>query len=228
MTIPAPRRSSSPYAAASGRATYEPYREGVVPWHAAVAATYCHATAPLRRLGGSVRHRGGPRWRWPRTVPEPHRRGVRVAARDDGSGQRAVPAQADRAALDLAEAVVLEGRVGETFDGGGHRRGRPRRAHPGQRSGDRRLASARHRVDPGDPVRVKLVAVDPERARSNSNASADDRVRNPRRRAPVGCATLATSADREEVAHDDCLCGSRPRSRTASPLTITSWVRPPM
>ena len=31
-------------------ASYVPYHEGVVPWHAAMAATYAHATAPLRRL----------------------------------------------------------------------------------------------------------------------------------------------------------------------------------
>src|SRR6185312_741747 len=35
---------------AGGGASYEPYREGVVPWHSAMAATYAHATAPLRRL----------------------------------------------------------------------------------------------------------------------------------------------------------------------------------
>jgi exoribonuclease R len=27
-----------------------PWRDGIVPWHAAMAATYAHATAPLRRL----------------------------------------------------------------------------------------------------------------------------------------------------------------------------------
>jgi exoribonuclease R len=31
-------------------ASYEPFRSGEVPWHAAVAAIYAHATAPLRRL----------------------------------------------------------------------------------------------------------------------------------------------------------------------------------
>lgn len=35
---------------ASAGASYQPYREGVVPWHEAMAATYAHATAPLRRL----------------------------------------------------------------------------------------------------------------------------------------------------------------------------------
>src|SRR4051794_35910257 len=35
---------------ASGGADYVPFQPGVVPWHAAMAATYVHATAPLRRL----------------------------------------------------------------------------------------------------------------------------------------------------------------------------------
>ncbi|SNS81783.1 RNB domain-containing protein [Sphingomonas laterariae] len=35
---------------AGAGASYAPYEAGVVPWHAAVAATYAHATAPLRRL----------------------------------------------------------------------------------------------------------------------------------------------------------------------------------
>ena len=30
-------------------------------------------------------------------------------------------------------------------------------------------------------------------------------VRKPTTGAPIGCATVALSADREEVAHDDCL-----------------------
>ncbi|MEZ5251095.1 MAG: RNB domain-containing ribonuclease [Ilumatobacteraceae bacterium] len=34
----------------AGGARYEPFRPGEVPWHAAMAATYSHATAPLRRL----------------------------------------------------------------------------------------------------------------------------------------------------------------------------------
>ena len=35
---------------ASGGASYEPYRQDSTPWHAAMAAKYAHATAPLRRL----------------------------------------------------------------------------------------------------------------------------------------------------------------------------------
>jgi exoribonuclease R len=35
---------------AGAPAGYMPFRQGVVPWHSAMAATYVHATAPLRRL----------------------------------------------------------------------------------------------------------------------------------------------------------------------------------
>jgi len=35
---------------ASGGASYVPYSPGARPWHSAVAATYAHGTAPLRRL----------------------------------------------------------------------------------------------------------------------------------------------------------------------------------
>ena len=40
-----------------------PYREGKVPRHSAMAATYAHATAPLRRLGD--RYVGLAARRWP-------------------------------------------------------------------------------------------------------------------------------------------------------------------
>jgi len=35
---------------AGSGASYQPSEDGVVPWHEAMAATYAHATAPLRRL----------------------------------------------------------------------------------------------------------------------------------------------------------------------------------
>jgi exoribonuclease R len=35
---------------AAGGARYVPFEPGVTPWHSAMAATYVHATAPLRRL----------------------------------------------------------------------------------------------------------------------------------------------------------------------------------
>ncbi|MDB5723918.1 MAG: ribonuclease [Novosphingobium sp.] len=95
-------------------ASYAPYRAGEVPWHAAVAATYCHATAPLRRLadryvvqaalavanGAAV----------PLAVTETFERLSPVMAKAD-----ARDGQLDRAAIDLAETAVLAGREGEVF-----------------------------------------------------------------------------------------------------------------
>ena len=99
---------------AGPRATYAPYQEGIVPWHSAMAATYAHATAPLRRLAD---------------------RYVIEAALQIASGGAVSPglttifqilppvmdradaraAQIERATLDLAEAIMLEGSEGKRF-----------------------------------------------------------------------------------------------------------------
>jgi exoribonuclease R len=96
-------------------AFYAPYRAGEKPWHAAVAATYAHSTAPLRRLadryvveaalalanGRSV----------PRQVDEAFSELPSVMARAGSLSGRT-----EAAVLDLAEAVILCGREGELFD----------------------------------------------------------------------------------------------------------------
>jgi exoribonuclease R len=99
---------------AGPRASYAPYRDGVVPWHSAMAATYAHATAPLRRLadryvieavlqiiaGGTVSGE----------LSEAFERLPAVmTAAEEKSGQ------VDRAVLDLAEAAMLQGREGTKF-----------------------------------------------------------------------------------------------------------------
>lgn len=99
---------------AGPKASYAPYRAGALPWHSAMAATYAHATAPLRRLAD-------------RYVIEAI---VEIANKGTVSGELtaiferlpAVMAQAeekagevDRAILDLAEAAILEGREGDHF-----------------------------------------------------------------------------------------------------------------
>lgn len=95
-------------------AGYVPYREGETPWHAAVAATYAHATAPLRRLAdrfvvrATLAIAGGEPV--PPAVTEAFEKLPAVMARADALG-----AQIQRAAVDLAEAVILEGREGESF-----------------------------------------------------------------------------------------------------------------
>lgn len=99
---------------AGGGASYQPYRAGVTPWHSAVAATYAHATAPLRRLADQyvvqaalAVANGQP---VPDAVQAAFERLPLPMARADAIGGRI-----DRAVVDLAEAVMLEGREGETF-----------------------------------------------------------------------------------------------------------------
>ncbi|HEV8408049.1 MAG TPA: RNB domain-containing ribonuclease [Sphingomicrobium sp.] len=95
-------------------ASYAPYREGVVPWHSAMAATYAHATAPLRRLAdryvieATLQIMAGQAVSAEliaafEKLPE-------VMARAEGKAS-----QVERAVLDLAEAVILGGREGSRF-----------------------------------------------------------------------------------------------------------------
>ena len=95
-------------------ASYVPWQPGVVPWHAAMAATYAHATAPLRRLADRYVVRaalavanGQP---VPAAVSEAFERLPKAMAR---AGAR--DSQIERAAIDLAEAAILAGREGEVF-----------------------------------------------------------------------------------------------------------------
>lgn len=95
-------------------ASYEPWREGVKPWHAAVAATYAHATAPLRRLADRYVVRAALAVangeEVPAVVTDAFGRLAPVMAKAD-----ALAGRIDRAAIDLAEAVMLSASVGETF-----------------------------------------------------------------------------------------------------------------
>jgi VacB/RNase II family 3'-5' exoribonuclease len=100
---------------ASPGAGYEPYRGGVRPWHSAVAASYAHATAPLRRLADRFVVEAALAVANGRPVPEPvqaafDRLPVIMQKADALAGQIA------RAVIDLAEAVSLSGREGERFD----------------------------------------------------------------------------------------------------------------
>jgi len=144
-------------------AAYMPYRAGVVPWHAALAATYVHATAPLRRLADRYVIRAALAIAGGRPVPdaatEAFARLPEVMARADARS-----AQIERAVIDLAEAVMLESRVGETFEAVV--------TDLDERGARIQLCAlpvvARveaHKVDPGDMVRVKLIAAEPETRR---------------------------------------------------------------
>lgn len=95
-------------------ASYAPWRADTLPWHAAVAAPYAHATAPLRRLADRYVIQatlaimaGQP---VPEGVEQAFQRLPKVMGRADALG-----GQIDRAVIDLAEAVMLDGREGETF-----------------------------------------------------------------------------------------------------------------
>ena len=99
---------------ASPGASYAPFAEGVTPWHAAMAATYAHATAPLRRLADRyvvmatyAVANGKP---VPPAILDAFARLPKVMARADALG-----GNLQRGVIDLAEAIVLKDRVGETF-----------------------------------------------------------------------------------------------------------------
>jgi exoribonuclease R len=144
---------------AGAGAGYVPYREGVVPWHAALAATYAHATAPLRRLADRyvvqatlAIAKGAP---VPDAVTAAFARLPKAMAVADARGS-----QIERAVIDLAETVMLQGREGEVFQAVV--------TDLDERGARIQLTDlpivarvAAHHVDPGDTLRVKLIAADP-------------------------------------------------------------------
>ncbi len=140
-------------------ASYQPYQEGVVPWHSAMAATYCHATAPLRRLAD--------RYVVMATLAIANGRPVPQVITDAFAKLPAVMAKADslagridRAVIDLAETVLLKGQEGQFF---------PAVVTDLDDRGARIQLSdlpvvARvdaKNVEPGDALRVKLTSLDP-------------------------------------------------------------------
>lgn len=144
---------------AAGGASYEPYEPGERPWHAAIAATYAQATAPLRRLQDRYVIEAALAVVAGRPVPDEvdaaFGRLPRAMAQADQRANRA-----EREALDLAEAVLLSGREGEIFDAvvvdedGGE--------VDVQIADPAVLASVTaRRVDPGDDIRVRLVSANP-------------------------------------------------------------------
>ncbi|WP_229403524.1 RNB domain-containing ribonuclease [Micromonospora okii] len=139
------------------------------PLHGGVGAAYAHVTAPLRRLADRYAtevclalHAGRPVPDWARAalpkLPEV------MAATDRTAGA------ATRGAVELAEAVLLAGRVGETFDAAvldvdAPPNGQPK---PGRQPGgtvalDAPPVRARctGELPLGERVRVRLVTADP-------------------------------------------------------------------
>lgn len=144
---------------AGGGADYEPFVAGRKPWHAAVAAPYAHATAPLRRLADRYVIDAALALANGRPVPgaavQAFDRLPKVMARAEAQA-----GQIDRAVVDLAEAVMLGDRVGETFSAV---------VTDADERGDRiqlcdvpvvaRLEAGR--VTPGDAIDVRLKSADP-------------------------------------------------------------------
>lgn len=140
------------------KAGYAPFQPGVTPWHSAMAATYAHATAPLRRLAdryvieATLQVAGG------QSVSDDlaaaFQRLPDVMAKAEAKSD-----QIDREVLNLAEAVTLEGREGTRFSAVvtdiDERGARIQLSDP----------PAITRVDaegsmPGDSITVELVSVD--------------------------------------------------------------------
>lgn len=146
---------------AGERASYAPFRDGETPWHSAVAATYVHATAPLRRLADRyvclaalAVCNGEP---VPAFVGEAFAALTPVMDRADSKA-----GQVDAAAIDLAEAVVLQCDVGKAFEA--------RVTDIDQRGARLQLCDLPvvTRLDgeglsPGDALTVRLTEADPER-----------------------------------------------------------------
>ena len=97
------------------RAGYVPYTEGVKPWHSAMAATYAHATAPLRRLADRYVIEAALQIANGKNVSDDLTQAFQqlpaVMARAEARA-----GQIQRATLDLAQAVTLEGREKTRFD----------------------------------------------------------------------------------------------------------------
>lgn len=99
---------------AGGRASYAVYSPDKVPWHAAIGATYVHATAPMRRLADRyvldlacllAKNQSIPPELLAKLSALPE-----VMAAGDGKAR-----SVDRALIDLVEAVSLQDRIGEVL-----------------------------------------------------------------------------------------------------------------
>lgn len=146
---------------AGNGASYVPYQPGVIPWHAAMAATYCHMTAPLRRLADRYVIRAALAVANGQEVPESAASAFqRLGPVMDRAQARS--GQIERAVIDLAEAAILTGREGEHFAAVVTDQGE---------SGARFqlcdlpvvARTTAHSVQPGERIRVRLESADPVR-----------------------------------------------------------------
>jgi exoribonuclease R len=146
---------------AGNGASYVAYEQGMKPWHAAMAATYCHMTAPLRRLADRYVLRAALSLANGHAVePEVeaafHRLGPVMGKADARAGQ------VERAVVDLAEAAILAGREGQHFSAV---------VTQLDEAGTRIqlcdlpvvARTTAHGVHPGDTITVRLDTADPAR-----------------------------------------------------------------
>ena len=146
---------------AGNGASYEAYQEGKTPWHAAMAATYAHGTAPLRRLADRYVVRAALAVASGQPVPEAVTEAFALLpaamARADVRSS-----QIERAVIDLAEAVLLSGREAEVFEAVVTDFGENgARIQLCELPVVARVAS--HGVLPGARIRVRLASADTER-----------------------------------------------------------------
>jgi len=146
---------------AGGGADYVTFEPGTTPWHAAMAATYSHVTAPLRRLADRYVVQTVLALANGREVPEAVQAALpQLPATMDRA--QAIASRIERAVIDLAEAVTMHGREGEIFNAV---------VIDDDEDATRiqlcELAVVAkvqtHGVRPGDRLRVKLSAVDVQR-----------------------------------------------------------------
>ena len=143
---------------AGGGASYVPFTAGQRPWHSAMAATYAHATAPLRRLADRYVVMATLAVANGQPVPDPVQASFPklppvMQHADDMAGQ------IERAVIDLAEVALLSAQTQRTFtavvtdvDDRGAR----------IQLCDLPVVSrlSVHHVEPGDDVRVRVVSTD--------------------------------------------------------------------
>ena len=144
-------------------ASYVPFREGETPWHSAMAATYAHCTAPLRRLADRYVLQAVLAIANGRPVPE----AVAVAFERLPAAMAKAEArdgQIERAAIDLAEVALLANHEGSMF--------RAVVTDIGESGARIQLSdlpivarTAAHGVIPGEAIRVRLVGADPVQRR---------------------------------------------------------------
>ncbi len=143
---------------AGGGASYEPFKAGQRPWHSAMAATYAHATAPLRRLADRyvvmatlAVANGQP---LPDHIPPAFAKLPMVMERANDTAR-----QIESAVIDLAEVALLGSQTQRTFSAVvtdvDHRGARIQLCEL--------PVVARvnaHSVEPGDDLRIRVVSTD--------------------------------------------------------------------